>query len=64
MLMQMLLLNYRVVEVPALMHPRTAGISIHSGLKPLWYMIRMLYSTLAIALRIKGLKLDARNRAS
>lgn len=64
MLMQMLLLNYRVVEVPALMHPRTAGVSIHSGLKPLWYMIRMLYSTLAIALRIKGLKLDARNRAS
>ena len=64
MLMQMLLLNYRVVEAPALMHPRTAGVSIHSGLKPLWYMIRMLYSTLAIVLRIKGLKIDTRNRAA
>lgn len=61
MLVQMLLLNFRVVEVPALMHPRTAGVSIHSGLKPVWYMIRMLFSTMAIAFRIKVLKLGIRD---
>ena len=62
MLMQMLLLNFQVVEVPALMHARTAGVIIHSGLKPVWYMIRMLFSTLAIAFRIKVLKIDVRHR--
>ena len=64
MILQMLLLGFRLVEIPALMHPRTAGVSIHSGLKPLWYMIRMLYSTLAITFRIKFLKIDTRNRAA
>jgi glycosyltransferase involved in cell wall biosynthesis len=62
MLMQMLLLNFRVVEVPAIMYPRTWGNSIHSGLKPLWYMPRMLFSTLSIAFRIKVMKMDAGNR--
>lgn len=62
MLMQMLLLGFRVVEAPAVMHPRTAGKSIHSGLRPLWYMIRMLLSTLAIAFRIKFLKIGTRDR--
>ena len=62
MLMQMLLLNFRVVEVPAIMHLRKAGTSIHSGLKPLWYMPRMIFSTLAIVFRIKGLKIGDRNR--
>lgn len=61
MLVQMLLLNFRVVEVPALMHPRVAGVSIHSGLKPVWYMIRMLFSTMAIAFRIKVLKIGAKD---
>lgn len=62
MLMQMLMLNYRVAEVPAVMHPRVAGTSIHSGLKPVWYMIRMLLSTLAIAFRIKVLKIGVGDR--
>lgn len=61
MLVQMLLLKFRVVEVPAVMHPRTAGKSIHSGLKPVWYMIRMLLSTLAIAFRINVLKIGVRD---
>lgn len=61
MILQMLLLGFRVVEIPALMHPRTAGVSIHSGLKPLWYMPRMFFSTLAIAFRIKALHMDVKN---
>lgn len=62
MLLQMLLLNYRVVEVPVVMHPRVAGTSIHSGLKPIWYMIRMLFSTMAVAFRIKVLKIGLKDR--
>lgn len=61
MILQMLLLGFRLVEVPAFMHSRTAGINIHSGLKPLWYMPRMFFSTLAIAFRIKVLRMDIRN---
>lgn len=56
MLIQMLLLRYRVVEAPAVMHSRAAGTSIHSGWKPLWYMMRMVFSTLAVVYRIKVLK--------
>lgn len=56
MLIQMLLLRFRVVEAPAVMHTRAAGTSIHSGLKPLWYMMRMVFSTLAVVYRIKVLK--------
>ena len=56
-LMQMLLLKFHVAEVPAVMHRRQAGTSIHSGLKPLWYMMRMTFSMLAVVFRIKVLKI-------
>lgn len=58
MLTQMLLLGFRVKEIPAVMHYRTAGESIHSGLKPVAYMFRMLLSILAIWFRIKIFKID------
>lgn len=58
MLMQMLLLGYRVREVPAVMHARGSGQSMHSGLKPGWYMLRMLFSMLTVVFRIKILRLD------
>jgi len=58
MLMQMLLLGYRVREVPAVMHARENGESMHSGLKPVWYMLRMLFSMLTVVFRIKVLRLD------
>ena len=41
MITQMLLLDFKVVEIPAVMHARTSGKSMHSGLKPIWYMMRM-----------------------
>ncbi len=59
MLMQMLLLGYRVKEVPAVMHARINGVAMHSGLKPAWYMIRMLFSVLTVVFRIKILRMDA-----
>ena len=58
MIMQMLLLGFRVQEVPAVMHTRTMGKSMHSGLKPFLYMFRMLFSILAVLFRIKVLKTD------
>lgn len=58
MIMQMILLKFKVVEIPAVMHPRTVGESMHSGLKPIWYMFRMFFSVLAVIFRCKVLKID------
>lgn len=58
MLLQMLLLGYRVSQIPAVMHNRTAGKSMHSGLKPFLYMIRMTFSVLAAWFRVSVLKID------
>ena len=57
MIMQMLLLGYRIEEIPAVMHVRTDGVSMHSGLKPIIYMFRMFFSILAVLFRIKVLKI-------
>ena len=58
MIMQMLLLGFRVAEIPAVMHARTEGVSMHSGLKPVIYMFRMMYSIVAVWVRIKIYKVD------
>ena len=59
MIILMLLIGYRVEEMPAVMHVRTAGQSMHSGLKPIIYMIRMVFSILAVVFRIKVLQKKA-----
>ena len=48
MILQMLLSGYRIREIPAIMHNRTVGTSMHSGLKPIIYMIRMSLSLMAV----------------
>ncbi len=53
MIMQMMLLGYRVEEVPAIMHSRVEGVSMHSGWKPVLYMFRMFFSMVAVWVRIK-----------
>ena len=58
MIMQMLLLGFRVEEIPAIMHARTTGVSMHSGLKPVSYMFRMTFSIIAVWIREKILKMD------
>ncbi|MDD3221585.1 MAG: glycosyltransferase family 2 protein [Clostridia bacterium] len=46
MIIQMLLLNFKIEEIPAIMHERTAGVSMHTGLLKVGkYMILMLLST-------------------
>lgn len=59
MIMEMLLLGFRVEEVPAVMSARTEGISMHSGLRPFVYMFRMMFSILAVWMRIRLFHTDA-----
>ena len=58
MLIQMLLLGYQVEEIPAVMHPREAGTSMYSGLKPAIYMAHMLFSICAVLIRSLVLKAE------
>lgn len=60
MIVQMLLLGYNIREIPAVMHLRSSGESMHSGLKPIVYMIRMFISICAVWVREKILHLDER----
>lgn len=62
MIMQMTLLGFRLKEVPAVMHYRTVGVSMHSGLKPMVYMFRMFFSISAVLIRIKVLKTDVERK--
>lgn len=56
MVIQMLLLGFRIVEIPAVMHARTDGRSMHHGLHAVTYMFRMFYSIAIVIFRIKVLK--------
>ena len=59
MIMQMLLLGFHVEEVPAVMHTRTEGVSMHSGIiKPVLYMFRMMFSIIAVWIRVKLYRVD------
>lgn len=53
---QMLLLGFHIVEIPAVMHIRTDGKSMHHGLKALWYMVHMCCSIVGVVFRVKVLK--------
>lgn len=56
MVIQMLLLGFRLVEIPAVMHARTDGKSMHHGWNAIWYMVRMPWSIIKIVFRIRVLK--------
>ncbi|MCR4674093.1 MAG: glycosyltransferase family 2 protein [Lachnospiraceae bacterium] len=58
MIMQMLLLKFHVVEIPADMHNREYGKSMHSGLMPFIYMCWLGLSMFGILIRYKWLKID------
>lgn len=62
MILQMTLLGYRIMEVPAVMHYRTEGTSMHSGFKPFVYMFRMFFSILAVFIRIRILRKDVEKK--
>ncbi len=57
MLLQMLLLGFKIEEIPAIMHSRTAGVSMHTGWwKAFKYMIFMALSSLGVVIRSHGRK--------
>ncbi len=58
MLLQMILLKFQVREIPAKMHMREFGTSMHSGLKPALYMYWMSLSLVGIVIRHKLFKTD------
>lgn len=58
MILQMILLKYQVREIPAQMHQRDFGTSMHHGLKPVFYMYWMALSLVGIVIRFKWLKID------
>lgn len=59
MLTQMILLGYYVKEIPAVMHDRSGGVSMHSSLvKQGIYMVRMVFSIVAVLLRVSSLGMD------
>ena len=54
MIVQMALLGYRIQEIPAVMHRREAGKSMHFGIiEPMLYMCIMLFSTFDVFVRNK-----------
>lgn len=53
MITQMLLLGCKVREIPSVMHGRTGGKSMHSGLAPFIYVIRMMLSITAVVIRVR-----------
>ena len=59
MIIQMQLLGFCIDEIPAVMHARSCGTSMHSGLKPVVYMFRMVFSIIGVVFRIKVLGIDA-----
>ncbi|MGZ4107483.1 MAG: glycosyltransferase family 2 protein [Tumebacillaceae bacterium] len=52
-LIQQILREYRVREVPAHMRIREAGVSMHAGIKPLFYMMKVLLSVLIVMIQYK-----------
>lgn len=54
MIIQMLLLGFKVEEIPAIMHKRKTGESMHSGFwRPLFYMLIMPLSIVGVYFRVK-----------
>lgn len=52
-LITMLSLKYKVVEIPANIRNRTSGVSMHAGLRTLFYMVKIMISIFVVILRTK-----------
>lgn len=54
MIIQMILLGYKIEEVPAIMHSRMAGMSMHTGvIKIIRYMLLMMLSSMNVYIRCR-----------
>ncbi|WP_309120789.1 glycosyltransferase family 2 protein [Paenibacillus sp.] len=52
-LIRTLLQQFQIKEIPVRMRPRELGVSMHSGLKPVMYMLKVLLSVLIVLLNDK-----------
>ncbi len=60
LIIEMLLLGYKICEIPVKMRSRENGVSMHSGFfKPIKYMIKMCYTIMIIILKASKLKRSA-----
>ena len=50
--------GFRIQEVPIVVRDRMSGTSMHAGLKPIYYMLKMLFSILMVLLR-QGTRVNA-----
>jgi glycosyltransferase involved in cell wall biosynthesis len=54
LIIEMLLNNYKIVEIPVAMRKREIGTSMHEGfIKPIKYMVKMFYSIVLIIIKYK-----------
>ena len=61
MIIQMLMMEYEIAEVPSIMHERVTGKSMHAGIiKPLLYMLMMPLNIFAVYMR--QVKSKAKNK--
>ena len=60
MITGMILKGYNVVEIPAVMHMREHGKSMHSGLRPVGYMFHMFLSIVGVIVRQQSEKRRAK----
>lgn len=57
LIIEMLMLGYKIKEVPVKMRLREAGTSMHGGIiKPIKYMIEMFYEVVIISIKSIGIK--------
>ena len=57
LIIEMILLGYRIEEISVNMREREHGESMHAGiLEPFFYMFRMMYSIFVILVKYKGIK--------
>jgi glycosyltransferase involved in cell wall biosynthesis len=55
-LINVLKCGFKIIEFPATMHDRRLGISMHSGIRPIYYFIKVCFSILIISIRWMILK--------
>jgi glycosyltransferase involved in cell wall biosynthesis len=48
--------GFRLVEVPVRMYPRAGGVSMHAGLRPVYYVFKMLLSIALAPLRREAIE--------
>ena len=58
----LVLAGFRVVEVPVRMLPRLKGVSMHSNLRSVYYVSKMILSILMVALRAPRKRVESRRQ--